>query len=288
MMFMQNNMILHLIALTVGLFMANASFSQTKPFDFQRFVDDDGIKREYLASFDSLLEATHSFDYLSDECNLDNTIYLPGREFIFEYYFRNKGKCYYFDFDGQSTLSECAHPNELTALKVGYEIEHGNLQGMTQVKYNYSNRLDTLSNFEKSGIIENKMNVWLHPPRSNQFRMTEINPFPYIKRPYEVGNTWTWDLEIGDQWGNWLWKEWNGNIKNQCFYTITGKEIISSAFGKILCYVVKSNAESEIGSTSLTAYFSEKFGFVKLFYTNIDGSELVMNLVKIKMENSFP
>ncbi|MBK9017420.1 MAG: hypothetical protein IPM82_27115 [Saprospiraceae bacterium] len=167
-------------------------------------------------------------------------------------------------------------------MKVGYEIEHGNLQGMTQVNYNYYGRFDTLPNFEKSGIIENKLNVWLHPPRSNQFRMTEVNPFPYIKSPYEVGNKWTWELAIGDQWSSRMWREWNGNILNRYFYAITGKEIIGSAFGKILCYVVKSSAQSEIGETSLTAYFNETYGFVKLFYTNIDGSELVMNLVKIK------
>ncbi len=245
-------------------------------------MDDDGIAREYLTSFDSLLEATHHFDYLSDECNLDNTIYLPGKEFVFEYYFRKKGQCYFFDFDKVSGLCGCEHTMEKTVLQVGYEIEHGNLQGMTQVNYNYYGRFDTLPNFEKSGIIENKLNVWLHPPRSNQFRMTEINPFPYIKRPYEVGNKWTWELAIGDQWSSRMWQEWNGNILNRYFYVITGKEIISSAFGKLLCYVVKSRAQSEIGETSLTAYFNEKFGFVKLFYTNIDGSELVMNLVKIK------
>lgn len=149
-------------------------------------MDDDGIARKYLASLDSLLEATHHFDYLSDECNLDNTIYLPGKEFVFEYYFRKKGQCYYFDFDEVSGLCGFEHTMEKTVLQVGYEIEHGNLQGMTQVNYNYYGRFDTLPNFEKSGIIENKLNVWLHPPRSNQFRMTEVNPFPYIKSPYEV------------------------------------------------------------------------------------------------------
>ena len=258
--------------------------SQMQVSDLKRFVDDNGVSREYLVSFDSLLEATHLYDYLSNECNLDNSIYKPGKEFVFEYYYSKAGQCYYFDFQDEMTdLCICEQPMS-AVLKVGYEIESGNLMGMTQINYNYYSRYDIVPNFEKSGIIENSMNIWLHPPRSNWFRMTEINPFPYIKSPFEVGKSWAWELEIGDQWGNKNWKTWDGNILNRYFYKITSKEIINSVFGKLLCYVIFSTAYSEIGQTSLTAYFNETYGFVKLFYKNIDGSELLMNLVEVKQE----
>lgn len=62
---------------------------------------------------------------------------------------------------------------------------------------------------------------------------------------------------------------------------ITGKEIVVTALGKLVCYVVKSWSTSRLGTTSLVAYFNEQHGFVKLYYTNIDKSELVMSLIKV-------
>ncbi|MCC7504536.1 MAG: hypothetical protein IT259_04505 [Saprospiraceae bacterium] len=50
----------------------------------RRFVDDAGVAREYLRSYDSLRAATGHYDPNSEECNADNRIYLPGREFIFD------------------------------------------------------------------------------------------------------------------------------------------------------------------------------------------------------------
>jgi len=50
--------------------------------------------------------------------------------------------------------------------------------------------------FSMSGTIENEGNVWIHPPRDNYFKIIELNPFPYIKAPYNIGAKWAWKLKI--------------------------------------------------------------------------------------------
>jgi hypothetical protein len=127
--------------------------------------------------------------------------------------------------------------------------------------------------FSMSGVIENEANVWMHPPREHYFKILELNPFPYIKAPYEVGTTWTWDLGIGSSWADERWKTWEGVIENTYQYEITDQVTLETDMGDLDCFVIESSAESRIGETALTAYFHPEYGFVRLNYTNIDGSK---------------
>jgi hypothetical protein len=273
------------IASTMLLLTFSFAIAQkTAPFQFSRFVLDDCVYREYLASFDSLRDAGNlTYNDKSNECNLDNQIYLPGREFIYDYYYHKDGKSYKFDFSNHETgLASCDYWLDNTVFSFSYKIMSGQFMGQTRAWYGYYGPRDTIQNFEISGIIENKKNLWMHPPRSEMFQMLEIAPFPFIRFPLEVGTIWTDSLGIGDHYSDYRWTKWEGSIVNQTQRKITGKEIVSTAFGKLLCYVVKSWSTSRIGTTSLLAFFNEKHGFVRMEFTNIDGSELLINLVKIK------
>ncbi len=135
-----------------------------------------------------------------------------------------------------------------------------------------------------TGLIENEKNIWLHPPREFLFRILELNPFPYIKYPLQIGHTWTGDLLIGGQWGDKRWKEWTGNILNKYQYKITDKKTVNTPLGSMECYVIESEAKSELGTTKLTSYFNEQFGFVKLDYTNIDKSTIEIDIQGVKKE----
>ncbi len=270
---------------TISLLAFSCLFAQSHPpFQFSRFVLDDCVYREYLASVDSLSELSTGADIdKSSECNLDNQIYLPGRVFIYDYYYRKGSQNYKFDFSNRETgLANCEDRLENIVRVFSYKILPGNFVGQTRTWFSYYNAYDTLQSHEISGIIENKMNVWLHPPRSEMFGMLEIAPFPFIRFPLEVGTTWSDSLGIGDHYSDRRWAIWEGSIVNQMQRKITGKEIVSTAFGKLVCYVVKSRSVSRIGETALTAYFNEKYGFIRMEYVNIDGSELVANLVKIR------
>ena len=113
------------------------------------------------------------------------------------------------------------------------------------------------------------------------FKVTEINPFPFIKTPYKVGNKWTWTLEIGSYWGHKKWIEWEGSIINKYTYEITAKKKLHTKVGILECLEIKSIAESRIGKTYATFYFNKKYGFVKWVYTNIDGSQLLFDIKAI-------
>jgi hypothetical protein len=139
--------------------------------------------------------------------------------------------------------------------------------------------------FEKTGLVENEKNIWLHPPRSFLFEILQLNPFPYIQKPYEKGNKWTWSLKIGDQWSNERWKVWKGGIENKYVYEIVDDNCaISTPLGDLNCYKINSYAESELGKTFLTAYFNEIYGFVRYEYINIDGSVLNIELYKAEIK----
>lgn len=131
-----------------------------------------------------------------------------------------------------------------------------------------------------SGVIENENNIWMHPPRDKYFRILELNPFPFIKAPYEIGNEWEWTLGIGSGWGDVRWKVWEGRIENKYKYKITDKKKIKTALGDIDCFVIESTAISSIGKTKLTSFFNPEYGFIKLNYTNIDGSKTNLELIE--------
>ena len=150
----------------------------------------------------------------------------------------------------------------------------------TILKYECHNEKGKAFSNSLSGVIENENNIWMHPPRDKYFRILELNPFPFIKAPYEIGNEWEWTLRIGSQWGDARWKVWEGNIENKYKYKITDKKKIKTTLGDIECFVIESNANSSIGETKLTSFFNPEYGFVKLNYINIDGSKTNLNLIE--------
>jgi hypothetical protein len=80
------------------------------------------------------------------------------------------------------------------------------------------------------------------------------------------------------------WLKWTGQNENKYDYEITNKLYLETKIGKIECYEVTGIANSKIGTTKLVAYFNEKYGFVKLNYTNINGSKTVIDIEKIENE----
>lgn len=119
----------------------------------------------------------------------------------------------------------------------------------------------------------------MHPPRDKYFRILELNPFPFIKAPCEVGNKWEWELEIGSFWGDERWRTWEGSITNTYRYEITAEKTVNTEFGELEVYEITATASSRLGETGLTALFNPKYGFIDLAYQNIDRSRTVLELI---------
>jgi len=222
--------------------------------------------------------------------NLIHQTYKRGTEITFSYkYFDSNGKQQYFVINKGNSWNFTSASNTSDSVIRDFKLKildrnmNFNDPKYYQVGISYIIEKNDVNPYI-TGLIENEKNIWLHPPREFLFRILELNPFPYIKYPLQIGHTWTGDLLIGGQWGDKRWKEWSGNILNKYQYKITDKKTVNTPLGSMECYVIESEAKSELGITKLTSYFNEQFGFVKLIYTNIDKSTIEIDIQGVKKE----
>ena len=131
-----------------------------------------------------------------------------------------------------------------------------------------------------TGVIENKKNIWMHPPRTKFFRINQLNPYPFIQFPINVGEKWSWNLKIGGHWGDNRWAEWKGNVEVKSDYEITEKTTRQTRLGILDCYRVECVGNSPLGITHLTYYFNPEYGFIYMEYTNIDKSKTILELIE--------
>lgn len=249
--------------------------------NYELISDDDGI---IVEKFDSAVNNENKY-------NDNNRIFKVGNSLVYKFEHistDNQKKLFrIIDDEWEFVNKDDSSANTISAIVIG--VEAGNPMAEFIPEYNQTNITYTLGKqktFSMSGLIENEANIWMHPPRDYYFRILELNPFPYIKAPYKVGNKWTWKLEIGDSWADERWKTWSGKILNEYNYQITDNITLKTAIGDIDCLVINSSAKSRIGETSLISYFNPTYGFVKLNYTNIDSSQTNLDLIEFTSETN--
>jgi hypothetical protein len=264
-----------MILLTLFTFISSCkNENNEKPTDY-KLIQEDGIDVEL---FDSTNVDENRF-------NSNNIIYKVGNKFKYSYEYNstaNEGYLFKITDEGWKFV-KLTDQDSATVKFVIIKVLNGNPMSKHIPDYNQTSvsyKLENETTFSMSGIIENENNVWIHPPRDKFFRILELNPFPFIKAPYEIGTVWDWTLRIGSQWGDKRWKTWEGVIINQYKYEITDKRMITTEFGEIECFVIESDAISSIGETELKAFFNPKYGFVRLNYLNIDGSKTNLELIE--------
>ncbi|KQT35651.1 hypothetical protein ASG22_01125 [Chryseobacterium sp. Leaf405] len=278
---------MNLIKIIPFVLFSNSCFSQTNS---EKYIIDDGIMVEKP-------DGKRPYDEIY---NNNNIIYTHGKKFTYSYFYQDiKGEKFLikkgkeilqpegYSIAGWEFVKTDKQDKEtinhlILKPKLGNPFERVVPDyNQTAIGYEYVMANGEFLSTEETGAIENEMNVWIHPPRNDFFKILEINPFPYIKAPYQIGTKWNWSLEIGDHWSDKRWLEWKGGIENQYTYEIKDKKNILTKLGNLECYVVHANANNRIGKTELISYFNPKFGFVKLEYTNIDNTKTVLELEKI-------
>ena len=272
------------------IFLYLTTLSSEAQKNIEKFeTDDDGISVE---KFDS----TNVND---NRYNQNNSIYKVGRKFTFSYFYSdtigekflmtkgnlNKQNMYDWTFEKMENKNPNSVYQIILTVKSGLSPFVKQLPDYNQTVISYDFKQlngDVWPNNEKTGVVENVKNLWMHPPRTDFFKILEINPFPYVKEPLKIGNSWTWKLKIGGYWSDKRWLAWKGLIENIYNYKITDKVLLQTKLGEIECLVISSNAISKLGETKLTSYFNNQFGFVKLDYTNIDCSKTIIILEKME------
>jgi|GEM_PF-3508859 len=117
--------------------------------------------------------------------------------------------------------------------------------------------------FEITGVVENSNRVWLHPPRLDFLKFTELTAFPEVKFPTKENSEWSSTLNIGAGWG-----EWQG-VKVKSDYTLLKNNEISISDS---CLVVSATSKSKLGTFNTTYKFCRNFGFEYIHYQHPNGS----------------
>jgi hypothetical protein len=272
--------ILLLIGVTWGL--ASPLRGQKSTVSYELVPNDDSIYVERFASSNTD----------ENRFTANNFIYVANRQWTYDYYYENQtGQKFWFEPVTTSVGAsawrwvsvDSASSSTVRRVRLTVTVGLGPFATMpgydqTILQYNYLSATGVAPFNEQTGVIENEKNVWMHPPRSQFFRVLELNPFPYIQAPFQIGNKWRWRLTIGDPWQDARWKTWSGRILTNYQYEITGIQAIKTPAGSFSCYKIQATANSRLGQTHLTAYFSSQAGFVRLEYVNIDGSKTVLVL----------
>ena len=273
----------------------------------QDLILDDGIYAEK-----PLLRDTTKHKY-----SLDNISYKLNSTFIFDYY--------YIDLDGQKKKflrseneSSKTNPLNLASLdnksdsvigKIKMHVDDDNEMFVrfdssytqTTFMYTYLDKTlrmpDTLCEYlkkknpgmacgdEGTGIVDNKKNLWIHPPRTFTFKILQLNPFPFYYRD-ETVKSWSWSLETGGSYLDPRWINSQRNITINYTYHRLPDEIIETPLGKLQCKVTDGSGTCKLKNgvlkTSLKSFYYPNYGFVRLEYENINGTKLVMQLIEAK------
>lgn len=256
-------------------------------------------KEQALDKIDGVYVERIAPENLTPNCySIDNTVYTLGKKFLFEYELFDKNglpkRVFGYGTELYDTDKDCPkcikyvtiEPLDEQALKPDFMK---NSQGYNQTPYeqNYIfNNSEYHLNPASTGVKENGKNIWLHPWRKDGFfSLLQLNPYPYIMKPYEIGNKWSWTLGGigGEKYMRWL-PEGVDSIDSEQYYEIVDQEMIETKFGILKCWKTESVAQNGYQETKLISYFNEEFGFVRFEYENINGSKINIFLSEIKNE----
>jgi hypothetical protein len=231
--------------------------------------------------------------HLSD----DNTVYKLYRQFYYKYYFLNKkdtllvklytkpGHIAPFELSWKlEPKSKLTFEQDYTAIHyLAMTVKTGDYFGQASLlQYDYLSKERCGIKHEQTGLIEVCSDILILPPKEGHFLISELNPRPEIREPLVKDNTWVTNHKTSDVGGINKWKTWQGIIEVSSRYQIRDIQTIKTNIGFLKCFIIEANSQSSVGETHLIAYYNEEYGFVKLNYTNIDGSYLVMDINSVK------
>lgn len=122
----------------------------------------------------------------------------------------------------------------------------------------------------ETGYVNSDKSFWIHPLRSNQYRFTEIAPYPEVPKKKKERFEWNSSIEIDASWCEL------GGISIS-HYTLLKNNAKKNGFK---CQYVKAYSEhSEQGRSSVEYYFNNKKGLVYLKYKLIKGYVLEIDMI---------
>ncbi|MCB0647659.1 MAG: hypothetical protein KDC49_13415 [Saprospiraceae bacterium] len=234
-----------------------------------------------------------SKDSIPEFHNLNNQIYKPGNIYTYDYAFTIPGKngkyilCDTIDefFPGRDSDifvlandTSCYSSFIQFQMKIANKTEESNGELQTSLVYSLLSGNKSYNLLSRTGVVENHINLWIHPIRVLYFEILEFSPFPYLSYRASPGESYYFDLTVGSGWGDPRWYTFEGNIDVKSKYTIAGKKSIRTAFGEELCTEVIAQSISPAGTSECTFFFSETYGLMMANYLLINGLRLEIEL----------
>ncbi len=148
----------------------------------------------------------------------------------------------------------------------------------TTLNANIKKQIHSLSwlKYDTTGFIENDKEIFIHPPRCNQYSYTEVAPFPQINYPLEIGKTYKKILFTGSHLGEW------SNLKFINQYKIIKQEKITILEEQRTGWFIQSTSTSKLGVSKMNFIFNTDIGFIKLHYLFYDHKEIKLQLLNYK------
>jgi hypothetical protein len=228
-----------------------------------------------------------------NELNQDNEIFKTHCTFVYKVSFsdslgRAQFVCLEPDFTGvKSNLI----PQSERLIHDKYCIDYVKLQvygnkGSTQlgetqtiVKYDFFHGGRRVFFGEKTGVIEDSLRIFLHPPRSHFFFYNQFNPFPYVKFPILDNKYWELEFRIPDHALERIPRLKNSTLR--LTYSMVGMEQYESPWGTENVYRFLAKGLNDEIETKSIYLFSKKYGFLKMEFYTVDGIKIVMDLEDI-------
>ncbi|MDQ3394695.1 MAG: hypothetical protein M3512_11370 [Bacteroidota bacterium] len=267
------------IIISVILFSCNES----PPFAFEEIACKKTEAPEFDGQIVSLLDNETGQavkDTLIEKIPKTRNVFQPCRQYIYNAIYRDQND----NLISESHVWMMAtgerwefQPEKQDKVAIQYEVIENEI---SEIKKHFVNKKWVsqiqFTTQETTGIIENVQEVWMHPFRANQFNFTEVAAFPAVKFPLEVGKTWTSNLVIGEGWGDWE----HSTIYST--YKVVDKTKLQTEFKTFEdCWKVESKSTAPFGDSQHIFWFDERYGFVKMEYTNYQGQTLIFELKNV-------
>jgi len=199
-------------------------------------------------------------------------------------------KSYYYNIIADSIISK----DKILMLKY-YDFESFN-PGQSTIAYDYCTSVEkckqiirknksatNFTHYEMTGVIIKNDKFWMHPPRSQNFRILEMNAFPYIEF---TKNAWNYELDFGNHWGDKKWIEWEGQRTSKSSYkVIDTKKLYKLGSNYIECIEIQTDTIiPNLGNTESIFYYNSDYGFVRMIFNTIDNRKIEFNLIETVLD----
>ena len=226
--------------------------------------------------------------------NTDNQIFLEGKPLTYSIKcFNAEGKQQYVVLDGSHGMNYGQNlnftdektgdyvVNTFSISTIANEEEFMN-SSQSPIKFKYFNSAGAmLPETQQTGVVDNAENIWLDPPRSGAFKVLNLSAYPYVNFPLTLGEKYDYSIVIGKMWASPEIIQWPQNESTLVFehrYTVTGKLKMPYAEAEVECYKIEATTKSDLGQSNSIFYYNEKLGFVKMIFTNLNGSRFEFDL----------